>query len=148
MFNHFLLRLADPFVNAADRFGAKLPALTAALLILILGLFTSRALRTVIERMLSSARLDDHTARVGINEVLARLGMGKSPTYVLSFLIYWFFLVLFIVAAANLVDMTIVSALLERFALFLPQLVAALLIVFGGLLFGRFLSEIVSNAAA
>lgn len=140
--------LADPFVSAANRFGAQIPTLAAALLLLILGLFAARALRTIAERAMTGARLDDYTARVGINEILARLGLGKSPTYVLSFLIYWFILVIFIVSAANAVNMTIVSDLLERFALFLPQLVAAILILFAGLLFGRFLSEVVANAAA
>jgi hypothetical protein len=122
--------------------------LAAALLLLLFGMFLARAARTISERLLARARIDDHTAKVGINEVLARLGLGKSPTYVLSFLVYWFILCIFIVSAANAVNMTIVSDLLERFVLFLPRAVASLLILFGGLLFGRFLSEVVLNAAS
>ena len=141
-------RLVLPFVSAAHRFGAAIPTLAAALLLLLLGMFAARALRTITERLLSAARLDEHTAKVGINEVLSRLGLGKSPSYVLAFVVYWFILFIFIVSAANAVNMTIVSDLLERFVLFLPQLVAALLILFGGMLFGHFLAEIVSNAAA
>jgi hypothetical protein len=140
--------LADPFVSAANRFGSQIPTLAAALLLLILGLFAARALRTITERLLAGARLDEYTARVGINEIFARLGLGKSPTYVVSFLIYWFILFIFIVSAANAVNMTIVSDLLERFVLFLPVLVASILILFGGLIFGRFLSQVVVNAAA
>lgn len=140
--------LADPFVSAANRFGAQIPSFAAALLLLILGLFMARALRTLAERLFSVARLDQATARVGINEICARLGLGKSPAYILSFLVYWFVLFVFIVSAANAVNMTIISDLLERFALFLPQLVAGLLILFAGLLFGRFLSGVVGNAAA
>jgi hypothetical protein len=140
--------VSEPLVSAARRFGAQIPTLAAALLLLLLGMFMGRAARTVAERLLSRARVDDYTAKVGINEVLARLGLGKSPTYVLSFLVYWFILFIFIVSAANAVNMTIVSDLLERFVLFLPHAVAALLVLFGGLLFGRFLSEIVLNAAS
>lgn len=148
MIHEVLVPLAEPFVTALNRFGAKIPTLAAALLLLLLGMFTARALRTIVERMFSGARLDDYTARVGINEVISRLGLGKSPSYALSFLIYWFILFIFIVSAANAVDLPIVSALLERFVLFLPHMVASLLILFGGLLFGRFLSQVVSNAAA
>lgn len=139
--------LADPFVSAANRFGAQIPNIAAALLLLLVGLFMARAVRTLAERLLTGAKLDDATARVGINEILARLGLGKSPTYILSFLIYWFILFVFIVSAANAVNMTVISDLLERFVLFLPQLVAALLILFAGLLFGRFLAGVVANAA-
>ena len=121
--------------------------LAAALLLLLLGMFMARAIRTLAERILEKTQMDQHTARVGINEVLARLGLGKSPTYILSFIVYWFILFIFIVSAANAVNMTVVSELLERFVLFLPQLVASLLILFGGMLFGRFLGEVVANAA-
>lgn len=140
--------VADPLLGAFHRVASQLPALAAALLLLLVGMFAARALRTLAERVLDRARLDEYTAKVGINEVLARLGLGKSPAFALAFLIYWFVLFAFIVSAANAVSMTVVSELLERFALFLPSLIASLLILFGGLLFARFLSEIVENAAA
>jgi hypothetical protein len=143
-----LMLFAEPFVTASRRFAVHIPTVTAAFLFLLAGMFAARAVRTLFERFLERAKLDDYTARVGINEVLARLGFGKSPTYVIAFLAYWFILCIFIVSAANAVDMTVVSDLLERFVIFIPSLVAALLILFGGLLFGRFLSEVVANAAA
>ena len=63
-------------------------------------------------------------------------------------MVYWFILVVFIVSAANALNMTVVSDLLERFAQFLPALVAATLILFGGLLFGRLVSQVLTNAAS
>jgi hypothetical protein len=140
--------LPDPFVEAYHRMIMHIPGIAAALLLLLLGMFTARLLRTVIDRLLTQARLDEYTSKVGINEVVARLGMGKSPVYVFSFLTYWFVLFVFFVSAANAVNLTVVSQLLERFALFLPILIGALLILFGGLLFARFLHEIVLNAAS
>jgi hypothetical protein len=140
--------LPDPFVEAYHRMVMHIPGIAAALLLLLLGMFTARLLRTVIDRLLTQARLDEYTSKVGINEVVARLGMGKSPVYVFSFLTYWFVLFVFFVSAANAVNLTVVSQLLERFALFLPILIGALLILFGGLLFARFLHEIVLNAAS
>ena len=139
--------MTDPFVSTAHRFMAQVPSIAAAFLLLLIGLFAARALRTVTERLLSKASLDEYTSKVGINEILARLGLGKSPSYVFSFLVFWFILFIFIVSAANAVNLTVVSELLERFVLFLPVLIASLLILFAGLLFGRFLSEIVANAA-
>jgi hypothetical protein len=43
--------------------------------------------------------------------------------------------------------MTVVSVLLERFVAVLPAMAAAVLILFGGLLFGRLLAHILRNAA-
>jgi hypothetical protein len=142
------ISLPDPFVEAYHRMVFHIPGIAAALLLLLLGMFTARLLRTVIDRLLAQAKLDDYTSKIGINEVVARLGMGKSPAYIFSFLAYWFVLFVFFVSAANAVNLTVVSQLLERFALFLPILIGALLILFGGLLFARFLHEIVLNAAS
>jgi len=111
-------------------------------------MFTARMARALIEAALDRVRLDDHTSRAGLNELLARLGLEKSPTAVASFVVYWFILIVFVVSAANALNMTIVSDLLERFAQYLPKLVAAVLILFGGLLFGRLSSQVLTNAAA
>jgi hypothetical protein len=144
-----LVRLfVDPFLGAYDRFAGAIPTLAAALLLLLVGMFLARAVRTLIEAVCGKLRLDDHTCKVGINEVLSRLGLGKSPTFVLAWVAHWFILFLFIVSAANAVNMTVVSELLERFVGVLPSLIAAVLILFGGLLFGRLLAHILRNAAA
>jgi hypothetical protein len=139
---------ADPFLDAYRRVSGAMASLAAALLLLLLGMFTARLARMLVEAALGRIRLDEHTSRTGLNELLARLGLGKSPTAVASFVVYWFILVVFVVSAADALNMTMVADLLERFAQFLPSLVAATLILFGGLLFGRLLSHVLANAAA
>ncbi len=139
--------ILDPLSDAVRRFASHLPQMGAAILLLLIGMFVARALRTIIEKIFEKAHLDEYTSRVGINEVFSHLGFGKSPAYAFSFLVYWFIIFVFIVSAANAVNMTVVSDLLERFAFFLPTLAASLLILFGGLLFARFLSTLIANAA-
>lgn len=138
----------DPFLGAYDRFAGAIPTLAAALLLLLIGMFLARAVRAAIEVVLGKVRLDDHTSRVGINEILSRLGLGKSPTFAVAWVAHWFILFLFIVSAANAMNMPVVSELLERFAAVLPSMIAAVLILFGGLLFGRLVAHILRNAAA
>lgn len=138
----------DPLLAAYARVSGALPSLAAAVLLLLVGMFGARLTRMLVETLLRAVRLDDATSRFGLNEVLARLGLGKSPTEVAAFTSSWFVLMVFVVSAANAADITAVSALLERFALFLPDLVVASLIVFGGLLFARLASKVLDNAAA
>jgi hypothetical protein len=137
----------DPLIGAFLRVYGCVASLAAALLLLLVGMFMARLFRSFLEMSLTRIRLDEHTSRAGLNELIARLGLGKSPTAVASFVVYWFILVVFVVSAANALNMTIVSVLLERFAQFLPTLVAAVLTLFGGLLFGRLISLVLSNAA-
>ncbi len=139
---------AQPFLDAYRRVAGGLASLAAAFLLLLLGMVAARLARAVVEAALGRIRLDELTCRAGLNELFARLGLGKSPTAVAAFAIHWFILVVFVVSAANALNMTVVSDLLERFAQFLPSLVAAVLILFGGLLFGRLMAQVLTNAAA
>jgi len=138
---------ADPFLDAYHRVSGSVASIAAAFLLLLLGMVAARLARALVEAALGRVRLDEHTSRAGLNELFARLGLGKSPTAVAAFVVYWFILVVFVVSAANALNMTIVSDLLERFAQFLPSLLAAVLILFGGLLFGRLMTRVLSNAA-
>lgn len=140
--------LLDPLVGAYGRVAGVLPSLAAALLLLLVGMFGARLTRVVLEGVLRKARLDEHTSRVGLNEVLSRLGLGKSPTEIAAFTGFWFVLVVFVAAAAEAASITAVSGLLERFVRFLPTLVAAATILFGGLLFARLVNAVLQNAAA
>jgi hypothetical protein len=137
-----------PFLDACGRFAGVVPTAAAAILFLLVGMFLARGARALLEVALGSIRLDEHTAKVGLNEVLQRLGLGKSPVFALGFLAHWFILFVFIVAAANAMNLTFVKALLESFLAFLPKLAACVLTLFGGLLFGRLVGQILQNAAA
>lgn len=138
----------DQLVDASRRVWGAAASVAAAFLLLLAGMTAARLARVAIETALGRIRLDEHTCRVGLNELCARLGLGKSPTAIASFCVFWFILTVFAVSAANALELTVVSVLLERFVQFLPALAAASLILFGGLLFARLLSQILTNAAA
>jgi len=139
---------ADSFLDAYHRVSGSVASLAAAFLLLLAGMIAARLARALVDAALARVRFDEHTSRAGLNELCARLGLGKSPSAVAAFVVHWFILVVFVVSAANALNMTVVSDLLERFAQFLPSLVAAALILFGGLLFGRLTAQVLTNAAA
>ncbi len=138
----------QPVLNVWHIFANYLPNVIAALIFILFGLFIARVFSSVAENFLRRVRLDSYTSRVGINEVLARFGMGKSLVSVVGFVIYWSLILVFFVSAANVLNLTVISAILERFVMdFMPRITAAIFIAFGGLLFAKFLSELVNNSA-
>lgn len=143
----FLRTLADPFMALWSRVLAIVPAVLAALVLMLVGFSVARLAHKFLEKFLSFIRLDDMMGKVGFNEILSRVGFGRSPTQVFCFLAHWMILLLFLVLAANIMQLTVVSELLQSFAYFIPKLVASILIVFGGLVLGSFISGIVQNAA-
>lgn len=126
---------------------SKLSAALMALLLLLVGMIVTRGVRAGVEQfLLEFLHVDEYTEKIKLNELLARLGFGRSPAFVLGFLVYWLILLVFLVSAANVVELTVLSELLQKFVLFIPKLIGAVLVLAGGLLFGHFLGEIVLNA--
>lgn len=139
--------IVGPFQQLLSTILIKLPAMLAALLLLLVGMVVARGLRTAVEKFLKFIHVDEYTDKIKLNELLSRLGFGRSPVFVIGFLIYWLIILVFLVSAANAVELTVVSQLLQQFVLFVPKLISAVLVVAGGLLLGHFLGEVVRNAA-
>jgi hypothetical protein len=139
--------VVGPFQQLLSGVLNKVPGVMVAIFLLLVGMLVARGLRTGVEKFLKFVHLDEYTEKIKLNEVLSRLGFGRSPGYILGFLVYWLIILVFLLSAANAVGLTAVSQLLERFVLFVPKLIGAVLVVAGGLLLGHFLGEIVRNAA-
>ncbi len=138
----------QPMLSIWSMFTAYVPNLVAAFLFVLFGLFIARLLSSVLEQFLRRIKLDSYTSSVGVNEILIRFGFGKSLSHVLSFIVYWALLLVFLVTAANILNLTVISEILEKFVLvFLPCIVAAVSIGFGGLMFARFMADVVLNSA-
>ena len=144
--------IADLFIDPVLRiwaiFAAYMPKIVAALLFILFGLFIARVLSSLLEQFLRKVKLDTYTSQVGINEIMVRFGFGRSPSAILGFLVYWSLILVFFVSAANIMNLTVISDILERFIVgFIPRIAAAIFIAFGGLMFARFISDVVINSA-
>ncbi len=138
----------QPVLHIWAIFVEYIPNIVAALLFVLFGLFIARVLSSVLEQFLRRIKLDSYTSQVGINEVMVRFGFGRSPAAIIGFVVYWSLILVFFVSAANILNLTVISDILERFLLvFLPKIAAAVFIAFGGLMFARFLSDVVRSSA-
>lgn len=147
MLNEITEPFFQPVLEVWNGFSAYMPKLVAAFAFVLFGLFIARVVSSLLEQFLRKIKLDTYTSGVGINEVLIRFGFGKSPSHVLAFITYWALLLVFLVTAANILNLSVISEILQRFVNFLPNLVAAIFIGFGGLMFARFMAEVVMNSA-
>ncbi|MBI4350652.1 MAG: hypothetical protein HY550_04380 [Elusimicrobia bacterium] len=147
MINEMIEPFLQPVMEVWAKFSEYVPKLVAAFTFVLFGLFIARLASSLLEQFLRRIKFDSYTSRVGINEILIRFGLGKSFTQVISFVVYWALLLVFLVTAANILNLTVISEILRRFVDFLPNLMAAIFIGFGGLLFARFMADIVMNSA-
>ena len=124
-----------------------LVSLLIAVLILVIGLYISRLAGSVAKKILNKIAFDDKTSKLGINELCMRFGLGKSPTYIISFVLSWAVIFYAIVLASDVLKLFVIRDLFTRFLEFIPTLFASVLILFAGLLFGKLMGNIIENSA-
>ncbi len=137
----------EPFVVLFNKSVDLLPGIIVALVMLFLGLLLSRWTSTLTKALLTKVKLDQWTEKIGVNEILSRIGFGKSPTYVLAFILSWAVMIIFIMLAADSLHLAVISVILEKFLLFIPKLFACIVVLFAGALFGKFVERLVLNSA-
>lgn len=141
-------RLVSTHVLQLGQSGLKvLVSLLAAVLILVIGLYISRLAGSAAKKILSKIAFDEKTSKLGINELCMRFGLGKSPTYIISFVLSWAVIFYAIVLAADVLKLFVIRNLFTRFLEFIPTLFASVLILFAGLLFGKLMGNIIENSA-
>lgn len=125
-----------------------LPSFLAALLILLLGCMLAKFVRILAFRFLLTIRFDVASEKAGIDDILVRADIRQGPAELVAILAYWFVLVLVLLTAVNTLGLASVSELLHQVLLYLPKVVAAVVVLILGLFFASFLSGIIKTAAA
>jgi hypothetical protein len=141
------LQISEHLLGIGQSSLKVLSSLLVALLILLLGLYLSRWVGAFIKKILNKISFDKKTAKLGINELCMRFGLGQSPTYILAFVVAWTVIFYAIVLASEVLHLTAVRDLFTRFLEFIPTLFVSVLILFAGLLLGKLLSNIMENSA-
>ena len=123
--------------------GQFLPQLLAALVILILGLLVAKFLHFIVVRGLKLIHFDVLTQTAGIDGFIKQGGIKKTTIDILGILVYWLVILLTLLTAFNSLGLGVVSELFRRVALFIPNVIVAVLILAIGLYFARFISDTV-----
>lgn len=135
--------IIEPFQRFYLKIIQFLPNLLAALVILIAGFVLAGILGWVFSRIFRSLDLDKHFQRFSVMEVLRKGGIEDPLSVLLSKVIKWTTVVVFIVISLYTLDSPTVERLLESLFFYLPNVFVAFLI----LLFGYILANFLGRAA-
>ena len=128
--------------DVLNQVASWLPSLVAAFLLLILGWLLAILGQAIVRGLLRRLGLDRLAERTGITGALVGMGLEGSASRLLGRLVYWFIFLLFILAAAESLGLPGVTETLGVLVAYLPNILAAVLI----LLLGSILAHIVGNA--
>lgn len=140
-------QISTHFVELAQQTGRILAALMVAVLILVIGLYVSRWVGSYTKKWLGKIKFDEKTSKLGINELCVRFGLGKSPTYIIAFVLAWAVIFYAVVLAADVLHLDVLRDLFTRFLAFIPTLFVSVVVLFAGLLIGKLVGNIIENSA-
>lgn len=120
-----------------------IPNLVTALIIVLLGFVIARIIDAVLSKGLAKLGLDRLMTGAGVTKMLSRIGIASPVSAVIGKIIYWFIILTFVVSAAETLGLARVSATLDAFALYLPKVFGAALILLAGLLLSHLVAGMV-----
>ncbi len=133
--------------RAGDSLGASLPRIGGALVLAVLGLFLGWLFGRIVGRVLLSVGLDDLGERLGVHDVLERVGLERSLARLVGLAVRITISVVALVAAVSLLGFAALSQSLNEAVLFLPKLFVALLLVLAGVVVGDFVGDRIERLA-
>ncbi|MEW6678778.1 MAG: hypothetical protein AB1421_12735 [Pseudomonadota bacterium] len=125
-----------------NQLAQALPSVLGALTLVLVGWIIAKLLKAGVGRVLYLLRFHTLAQKSGIEAFLREGGVSMSLTGLLSGLAYWFVMLITIVMAANSLGLTVVATLFNQAALYLPNVVAAVLVLVLGILAARFVNRL------
>lgn len=123
------------------------PRLFVSLIVFIAGWIIGSVLGTLIERFFKSIDFDKFLEGLGLKELLSHADMKLNSGYFIGECVKWFTIIVFLVAALTVLNLTQVGDFLAQVLAYLPNLIAAALMLLFGAVIANFLQRTVVASA-
>ena len=140
-FQHLTAELGELVQDLAQHLSGTAPRIAGALALVLLGLALAFLARTLSWRLL--AGLDRLVP--GLRRLARGADLQDSAGRTVGRVLFWMVLLFFITAATEVMGLPVISVWLSGIVLYLPRLLAAVLILFAGLLGGHFLRDLITS---
>lgn len=136
--------LQNSFENVANGVVGFVPNLIIAIVVILIGWLIAAALAKVISQIIRSVKLDSALTSAGFDRIISKSGHTLNSGRFLGELARWFTIVVFLMAAFEILGLTQVNNFLQGVVIgYIPQVVAAVLILFVGVVVADFLQKTV-----
>jgi len=139
--------LADQLVQGFAEIGEFVPRLGAAIGILLIGVVTARLFERGTAWLLHRIGFDRWMREGGVTEALERSGTTLDPSGVMGKLVFWSIMLLVIILGANALGVSAVSVLFGELLGYIPNVIAAVIVLVLGILLGEFMKDLVLASA-
>jgi preprotein translocase subunit YajC len=124
---------------------SAIPKFVTAAALLIIGYGIARLVMKVTEKSTEKLGFDGIGEKLNRTEILARNNITIKLSAVIGRILYYVTFLIFIMTAVGVLDMPVLAELIQSFITFVPNLLAAFIILIGGLLLADTVKNIVAT---
>ena len=135
----------DAFVTKIAVF---LPNLFIAIAIILLGWVVCNVIKRIVVRVLKICQFDTLAEWSGITAILQRGGIRQNASDIVGLLAFWFLFMIAIVTTLETLHLSGATDTLHTIYIYIPKIVAALVILILGLYFANFLETVTRTSCA
>lgn len=121
--------VANSLLGLWTRFVNFLPTLVGAILVFALGVLIASVIGKVVERIVKALRIDGAIERLTISEKLKEHGIEMTLSGFSGKLVQWFLVLVFLMAATDILGLDQVTEFLNSVIMYLPNVVVATIVL-------------------
>ena len=114
-----------------------------ALVVLLIGLIVAGGLGALVERIINMVKLDKALVSLGLQEYFERAGLSINSGKFFGKIVYWFLVVVFLLAATDILGFYSLSNFLRDTLLYVPNVIVSVLIMLAAVVIANFLRKLV-----
>jgi hypothetical protein len=123
-----------------------IPSFIGALIVFVVGWVVSSALGKIVEKIVKTIKVDRAFQNIGWGHWLTDMGISTDVAAFLGGTVKWFLVLVFLMAATDILQLNQVTAFLNSILLYIPNVVVAVIIMTIVFLLGNFAYSIVKGS--
>jgi len=140
-------KLLDSFAALGNSIASAIPKIAIGILLIIVGLIFAKLIEAALRTMLIRVRFDSLMEKAGFTKAFKRIGLSQQLSLLLPKLAYFLIVLLLAKTASDAVGLIAISNAIGAFFGYLPNILAALLLLILGTTVGQFTGQMVTQAA-
>jgi signal transduction histidine kinase len=122
-----------------------LPEIFGAFVILLIGLTLAGAFGRLAKKLVRYSRIDKLMDKMGVSKEFESMGITFSLSALVGWTVKWFLLIAVLISVLDILHIEQVTWFLQDIALYLPNVVAAIIILAIGFVAGNFVHDVVEK---
>lgn len=144
------MTIADLFVTSFEQIWAGLmaflPRFLGAVFILFVGWAIAVGVSKLVEEILKTLKLDALVERAHVGKMFERAGVKLHVSVFFGWLVKWFFVIVFLVTATDILGWMEITDFLKTILLYIPNVIIAMVILVAGVVLGNLVGRVVEHS--